>query len=102
MLRGKVARRALGLPVDNEVDLALPVQHHATRTKPNFSNSGSSVLGVGEANSTNSNPINPMGFSNRSDIQILLKVKRLTQARQALQADSAVDRAGLQGANQQG
>eukprot|EP01036_Dinobryon_divergens_P049918 gene49918-66865_t len=42
----------------------------ATSEKPIFSNSGSSVLGTGEANSTNSKPHKPMGLSNKSDMKI--------------------------------
>src|SRR3954451_2828229 len=38
----------------------------ATSVKPSFSNTGSSVPGWGDANSTNSKPIRPIGFSNRS------------------------------------
>jgi hypothetical protein len=41
----------------------------ATRLKPSFSNTGSSVPGWGDANSTNSKPIRPIGFSNRSAMQ---------------------------------
>src|SRR5512136_1751471 len=40
----------------------------ATCSKPIASNSGSSTPGVGEANSTNSKPIRPIGLSNRSDM----------------------------------
>src|SRR5689334_14920399 len=46
----------------------------ATSVKPSFSNSGSSRWGVGEANSTNSKPINPIGLSNRSAMGVLLGV----------------------------
>src|SRR5437867_9718137 len=45
----------------------------ATSVKPIFSNKGSSTLGWGDANSTNSNPIKPIGFSNRSDIWISMR-----------------------------
>src|SRR5258706_16210716 len=44
----------------------------ATSVKPSFSNTGSRVLGVGDANSTNSKPISPIGFSNKSAIAVLL------------------------------
>src|SRR6476469_7755834 len=43
----------------------------ATRVKPSFSNTGSSVPGFGDANSTNSNPIRPIGLSNRSAMPLL-------------------------------
>src|SRR5438270_14052894 len=43
----------------------------ATSVKPSFSNTGSSVPGFGDANSTNSNPIRPIGLSNRSAIFLL-------------------------------
>src|SRR5437868_15503200 len=43
----------------------------ATRPKPSFSKKGSSRFGVGEANSTNSKPISPIGFSNRSVMCVL-------------------------------
>ena len=45
----------------------------ATSEKPIFSNKGSSTFGVGEANSTNSNPIKPMGLSNTSAMTGLLQ-----------------------------
>ena len=38
----------------------------ATAAKPSISSTGSTTPGVGEANSTNSNPISPIGLSNRS------------------------------------
>src|SRR5438105_11857539 len=53
----------------------------ATSVKPIFSNTGSSTLGSGEANSTNSNPIKPIGFSNRSDIWISMRERCETAER---------------------
>src|SRR5207244_4097014 len=44
----------------------------ATLVKPNISNTGSMTLGVGEANSTNSKPMSPIGFSKRSVIAVFL------------------------------
>src|SRR4051812_29466568 len=43
----------------------------ATSLKPSLVNTGSSVPGFGDANSTNSNPIRPIGLSNRSAIPVL-------------------------------
>jgi hypothetical protein len=79
VLGGEVVRLALRLVVDDEVDVALAVERtffercSATLRKPSFSNTGSSASGVGDANSTNSNPINPIGFSNRSAMATLLR-----------------------------
>src|SRR5437867_4444692 len=44
----------------------------ATLVNPSISNTGSMTLGVGEANSTNSKPMSPIGFSNRSAIAVFL------------------------------
>src|SRR5215831_12889508 len=44
----------------------------ATSAKPSMPSTGSSTSGVGEANSTNSKPIKPSGFSKRSAIFLLL------------------------------
>ena len=77
MLGGKVGRIALGFAVDDEVDVALAVQIDvlerclATNVKPSCFISGSSTPGLGEANSTNSNPINPIGLSNKSAMAVL-------------------------------
>src|SRR4051812_41006168 len=44
----------------------------ATSVKPSVSSTGSTVSGVGDANSTNSNPIRPIGLSKMSAISIFL------------------------------
>jgi hypothetical protein len=75
---GEVRGQAARLAVDDEVD-ASPWRYsstsllrwRATRLKPIFSNSGSSTPGVGDANSTNSKPIRPIGLSNRSGMAVL-------------------------------
>jgi len=43
----------------------------APSEKPSFSNTGSSTPRLGDANSTNSNPIRPIGLSNRSNMVAL-------------------------------
>jgi len=47
----------------------------ATSEKPSFSNTGSSTPRLGDANSTNSNPIRPIGLSNRSNMVALRNEK---------------------------
>jgi hypothetical protein len=48
----------------------------ATRVKPSISNTGSMTPGVGEANSTNSKPMSPIGLSNRSAMGVLVSSTR--------------------------
>src|SRR5574338_656371 len=48
----------------------------ATRVNPIFSNRGSSTWGAGDANSTNSKPMSPIGFSKRSAMVCPLKTNR--------------------------
>jgi hypothetical protein len=78
MFRREVGGRAARLIVDDEVDAALAVQVHllerwlATLVKPSCANTVSSTPGTGDANSTNSKPIRPIGLSNKSAILFFL------------------------------
>ena len=78
--RGPVLRReiggfALGFAIDDEVDVALAVQENVLgpvaghQLEAQLLEQRFQLLGVGEANSTNSNPMSPMGLSNRSAMQ---------------------------------